>query len=192
MDKKIRIRQNKREGKFTIDYARVQDRKAVRLDILKQINKSHELFIMINTAIDMYQSSQGAGPGLNLAMDEGYQEAEAFLRDSGYAYCLKKTKKEFGRTILGFSTGKTELRPVALLAVALGKSQLSRGFFNTLGCSHDLMIGIDPAKPARTLLDEFEGGKFDSTDPEGYFAFTMIDSQWLGYFYTDLDPSSLE
>ena len=192
MDRRIRIKLNKRDGKFTIDYARVHDRNAVRFDLLRQINVSHELFIMVNTAIDMCQSIPGSARRLNLATDQGYQEAETFLKESGFEYCLKKSTKEFARNIMGFSTGKTELRPVTLMAVALGKGQLRQDFFDTLGCSHDLMIVIDPAKPARTLLDEFEGGEFDSIDQVDDFAFTMVDSQWLGHFYTDFDPIGLE
>lgn len=192
MDKRIRVKLNKRDGKFTIDYAKVHDRNTVRFDLLKQINVSHELFIMVNTAIDMGQSIPRSAHLLNLATDHGYQEAEAFLKGSGYDYCLKKTKKEFSKSLMGFSTGRTELRSVALMAVAVGKAQFRQDFFDTLGCSHDLMIGIDPAKPTRTLIEEFEGGKFDSIDQSGNFAFTMIDSQWLGYFYTDFDPAGLD
>ncbi|MFH2113188.1 MAG: hypothetical protein ABIJ86_01610 [Spirochaetota bacterium] len=192
MDKKIRIRLNKKEGKFTIDYAKVRDRNTVRFELLRQINVSHELYVMVNTAIDMSQSIPRSAHLLNLTTDQGYQEAEAFLKGSGYDYCLKKTKKEFSKSLMGFSTGRTELRPVALMAVALGKGQLRQDFFDTLGCSHDLLIGIDPVRPPGTLLDEFENGKFDSIDQSGNFAFTMFDSQWLGYFYTDFDPSGLE
>ena len=192
MDKRIRIKLNKRDGKFTIDYAKVQDRNAARFELLRQVNRSHELFILINTAIDMCQSIPRSARCLNLATDQGYKEAEDFLKGSGCEYCLKKTKKEFGKTLMGFSTGRTELRTVALMAVAVGKAQLSQEFFSTLGCSHDLMIGIDPVRPTATLLEEFESGKFDSIDQDGYFACTMIDSQWLGYFYTDFDPSGLE
>jgi len=192
MHEKLRVKYNKREGKYTIDYTRVPDRRSARLDLLLGLNKSHELFIMVNTAIDMGQSIPRSAHCLNLATDQGYQEAEAFLKGSGYDYCLKKTRKEFGKSLMGFSTGKTELRTVALMAVALGKGQLGKDFFDTLGCSHDLMIGISPAKPASTLLEEFESGKFDSTEQSGNFAFTMIDSQWLGYFYTDFDPAGLE
>jgi hypothetical protein len=191
MDKKIRIKLNKRENKFTIDYSKTQDKNTVRFDVLKQLNASYELFIMVNTAIDMGQSIPRGGQHLNLATDQGYQEAEAFLKGSGYDYCLKQTKKEFNKSLMGFSTGRTELRTIALMAVALGKGQLRQDFFDTLGCSHDLMIGIGPAKPVRTLLEEFECGKFDSIEQDGNFAYTMIDSQWLGYFYTDFDPSSL-
>lgn len=75
------------------------------------------------------------------------------------------------------------------MAVAIGKGRLREDFFNTLGCSHDLMIGIDPLKPAGDLLEEFENGKFDSIEQNGRFAYAMIDSQWLGYFYTDFDPA---
>jgi hypothetical protein len=192
MDKKIRIKLNKREGKFTIDYAKVHDRNTVRFDLLTQINASHELFIMVNTAIDMGQSIPRSDNLLNLATDHGYQDAETFLKGSGYEYCLRKTKKEFSKNLMGFSTGKTELRPVVLMAVALGKGQLRQDFFSTLGCSHDLLIGIDPARPAGTLLEEFESGKFDSIDQDGNFAFTMVDSQWLAYFYTDFDPTGLQ
>jgi hypothetical protein len=152
MDKKIRIKPNKRDGKFTIDYAKVHDRNSVRFDLLRQINRSHELFIMVNTAIDMGQSIPRSANRLNLVTDQGYREAEDFLNGSGYAFCLKKTRKEFSKSLMGFSTGKTELRPVVLMAVVLGKGQISQAFFDTLGRSHDLMIGIDPAKPAATLL----------------------------------------
>jgi hypothetical protein len=191
MDKRIRIKLNKRESKFTIDYSKVHDKNTARFDVLKQLNACHELFIMVNTAIDMGQSIPRGGQRLNLATDQGYQEAESFLEGSGYDYCLKKTKKEFSKSLMGFSTGKTELRTIALLAVALGKGQLRQDFFDTLGCSHDLMIGISPTKPASTLLEEFECGKFDSTEQSGNFAYTLIDSQWLGYFYTDFDPAGL-
>jgi hypothetical protein len=170
----------------------VQHKDTVRYELLKQINGSHELFIMINTSIDMYQSSPEGGRILNLAAEKGYQEAEAFLKGSGYTYCLKKTQKEFSKTLMGFSTGRTELRSVALMAVAIGKGQLRQDFFNTLGCSHDLMIGIGLAKPSVVLLEELECGKFDSIDQSDGFSFTLIDSQWLGYIYTDFDPAGLE
>jgi hypothetical protein len=192
MDKRIRIRTNKRDGKFTIDYAKVHDRNAVRFDLLRQMNGSHKLFFMVNTAIDMCQSIPRSARLLNLTTDQGYQEAEIFLKGSGYEYCLKRTRKEFGKNFMGFSTGKTELRTVALMAVAVGKGQLRQDFFDTLGCSHDLLIGIDPVRPATTLLQEFESGRFDSIDQDGNFAYIMIDSQWLGYFYTDWDPAGLE
>ena len=192
MDKKIRIKHNKRDGKFTIDYARVHDRNTARFDLLRQINLSHELFIMVNTAIDMSQSMPRSANRLNLVTDQGYKEAEDFLKGSGYEYRLKKNQKEFGKSLMGFSTGKTELRTVALMAVSLGKGQLRPDFFEILGCSHDLLIGIDPVRPAGTLLEEFESGRFDSIDQDGNFAYTMIDSQWLGYFYTDLNPTSLQ
>jgi hypothetical protein len=192
MDKKIRIKANKRNGRFTIDYAKVRDRNAVRFDVLKQINATHDVLIMVNTAIDMGQSIARSANLLNLTTDEGYRKAEVFLEESGYEYCLKKTKKEFGKTLMGFSTGRTELRTVALMAVVVGKDQLSQDFFDTLGRSHDLMIGIDPSRPAATLLEDFESGKFDSIDQDGNFAYTMIDSQWLGYFYTDWNPAGLE
>lgn len=42
------------------------------------------------------------------------------MKGSGYAYCLKKTRKEFGKTLMGFFIGRAELRPVTLLAVVLG------------------------------------------------------------------------
>lgn len=192
MDKKIRVKLNKRENKFTIDYSKVHDRNTARFDLLKQINGSHELFIMVNTAIDMSQSMPRSANRLNLVTDHGYKAAEDFLKGSGYEYCLKKTQKEFGKSLMGFSTGKTELRTVAFMAVALGKGQLRQDFFETLGCSHDLLIGIDPVRSAGTLLEEFESGKFDSIDQDGNFAYTMIDSQWLGYFYTNLEPAGLE
>lgn len=192
MDKKIHIKQNKRDGKYTMDYSKVQHRNTVRFDLLRQVNESHELFIMVNTAIDMSQSVPRSTHLLNLTTDKDYQEAEAFLKDSGYDYCLKKIKKEFNKSLLGFSTGRTELRPVALMAVALGKGTLRQDFFDTMCCSHDLLIGIDPARPAGILLQEFESGGFDSIDQSDNFAFTMVDSQWLAYFYTDFDASSLE
>jgi len=192
LDKKIRIKFNRRVGKFTIDYSKVHSTNTVRFDLLKQINDSHDVFIMVNTAIDMCQTIKKTDRHLNLATDQGYQMAEAFLQGSGYDYRLKKAKKDFSKSIMGFSTGKTESRTVALMAVAVGKGQLSQDFFDTLGCSHDLMIGIDPKKPAGSLLDDFERGLFDSIEQEGNFAFTMIDSQWLGYFYTDFDPAGLE
>jgi hypothetical protein len=192
MDKHIHIKRNKRDGKFTIDYARAKNRNTVRFDLLRQINASHDLFIMVNTAIDMSQSMPRSANLLNLTTDQGYREAEVFLQESGYDYCLRKTKKEFGKNFMGFSTGRTELRTVALMAVAVGRGQLTQEFFDTLGRSHDLLIGIDPIRPATILLEEFESGRFDSIDQDGNFAFTMIDSQWLGYFYTDLDPAGLE
>jgi hypothetical protein len=164
---------------------------AARFDLLERLNASHELFLMVNTAIDMCQSIKKNVHRLNLATDSGYQEAEAFLRGSGYGYRLKQTKKEFRKSLMGFSTGKTESRTVALMAVALGKGSLRQDFFDTLGRSHDLMIGIDPVKPAATLLEEFESGLFDSIEQNGNFAYTMIDSQWIGYFYTDFDPAGL-
>jgi hypothetical protein len=192
LDKKIRVKYNKHTGKFTIDYSKARSIHAARFELLKRINASHDLFIMVNTAIDMCQSIKKNAHRLNLATDQGYKEAEAFLRGSGHDYRLKQTKKEFRKSLMGFSTGKTESRTVALMAVALGKGRLSQDFFDTLGCSHDLMLGIDPARPAATLLDEFESGLFDSIEQNGNFAFTMIDSQWLGYFYTDFDPAGLE
>jgi hypothetical protein len=191
LDKKIRVRFNKHTGKFTIDYSKARSMHAARFDLLERLNASHELFLMVNTAIDMCQSIKKSVHRLNLATDSGYQEAEAFLRGSGYGYRLKQTKKEFRKSLMGFSTGKTESRTVALMAVALGKGSLRQDFFDTLGCSHDLMIGIDPVKPAATLLEEFESGLFDSIEQNGNFAYTMIDSQWLGYFYTDFDPAGL-
>lgn len=192
MDKNIRVKFNKRAGKFTIDYSKARGRNAVRFDLLQRINASYGLFIMVNTAIDLCQSFPKSFTRLNLATEQGYKEAEAFLQGSGYAYCLKAAKKEFNRSLMGLSTGKTEMRAVALMAVALGKGQLKEDFFETLGCSHDLMIGIGPAKPADALLEEFKSGVFDSIEQDGGFAYTMIDSQWLGYFYTDFDPAGLE
>ncbi|MDX9957566.1 MAG: hypothetical protein RBT68_03905 [Spirochaetia bacterium] len=192
MDKHIRIKRNKRDGKFTIDYARARNRNAARFDLLRQMNLSHDLFIIVNTAIDMGQSMPRSAKLLNLTTDQGYQEAEGYLKGSGYEYCLKKTQKEFGKSLMGFSTGRTELRTVALMAVAVGKGQLSQEFFDTLGRSHDLLIGIDPIRPVATLLEDFEAGRFDSIDQDGNFAHTMVDSQWLGYFYTDWEPAGLE
>ncbi len=78
---------------------------------------------------------------------------------------------------MGFSTGKSESRTVALMAVTRGSGRLSQDFFDNLGCSHDLMIGIDPARPAKTLLEEFESGAFDSIEQNDNFAYSMIDSQ---------------
>jgi len=192
VDKKIRVKFNKRAGKFTIDYSKVRGRNEARFDLLKRINESYDLFIMVNTAIDLCQSFPKSFTRLNLATEQGYKEAEAFLQGSGYAYSLKATKKEFNRSLIGLSTGKTALRTVALMAVALGKGQLRQDFFDTLGCSHDLMIGIGPRKSADALLEEFKGGVFDSIEQNGGFAHTMIDSQWLGYFYTDFDPACID
>ncbi|HAE20909.1 MAG TPA: hypothetical protein DCG47_01100 [Spirochaetaceae bacterium] len=189
---KIRVKLNKRAGKFTIDYSKAASADAVRFELLKRINGSHELFLMVNTAIDLCQKFPKSAHRLNLATEQGYKEAEAFLQASGYAYRLKATKKEFNRSLMGLSTGKTALCAVALMAVALGKGQLRQDFFDTLGCSHDLMIGIDPRRPSGTLLEEFESGIFDSIERNENFAYTMIDSPWLGHFYTDFDLAGLE
>mgnify|MGYP004702930693 CR=1 FL=1 len=72
MDRKIRRQRNKREGKFTVDYSRVGYWKAIRFGLLGQLNASHELFLMVNAAIDMYQSRPVGGQGRNLATDQGY------------------------------------------------------------------------------------------------------------------------
>ena len=192
MDRKVRIRHSKREGKYTIDYSRVADRGRVRLDILTQINKSHELLLMINTGIDMYQSIVNSGRYPSLDEEKHFASVQAFLLDSGLKFRLIKGKKEFTKSLMGFPTGKTELRQISLLALALGKGQLSKELFETVGCSHDLMIGLEPSRPADALLDDFEAGKFDAINQVNDLAYTMIDSQWLGYFYTDFDPAGLE
>ena len=40
MDKKIHIKQNKRDGKYTMDYSKVQHRNTVRFDLLRQIGRA--------------------------------------------------------------------------------------------------------------------------------------------------------
>lgn len=62
MDKKIRVKFNKHNGKFTIDYSKSRDANSVRFDLLKRINASHDIFVMVNTAIDMCQSIKKKPP----------------------------------------------------------------------------------------------------------------------------------
>jgi len=192
LNKKVKIKLNKEHNKITVDYSKATDQESVKFDMLVQINQTYELLFMINTELDMSRNNVKHYRGANLLVSSEYQDVRKYLDSVGIEYKLQRKNREVTRLILGIATGKKELVEDVLLAVALKKGDLTREFYDLLCCSHDIMLGIDPKKELSVLLGEYENCMFSSTDETKDFNYTLIDSQWMQFFFTNLERSLFE
>lgn len=189
VDKKLKIKLNKQLGKNTVDYSRIADKDAVKYEIFSKINQEFECLLMINSALDMSKSAIAEYRGPNLLEEDAYQAMHSFLEDSGCAFSLRHRSREVQKSVLGFVTGKKEIVKDVLLGVALTKGSLTKTMFDQLCCSHDIMLSVDPKEPLEKLLRDFESGVFNSADETSAFAYTLVDSQWMKFFFTNVDRS---
>lgn len=187
MDKKLKIKLNKQLQKYTVDYSRVVEKDKVKFDILSKVNQQYECLFMINTALDMSQNAINDYRGLNLLVEEDYNTLMNFLNSSQCTFSLRRRSREVIKSILGFNTGKKEIVKDVLLAVGLKRGDLDQKMFDRLCCSHDFMLAIDPKEDLDKLVQDFEKGEFNSADETNSFNYTLVDSQWMKFFFSSLD-----
>lgn len=192
LDRKLKIKLNKKQKKITVDYSKIIEKDLLKFAILSKISETYDMLFMINTALDMSKNSVDDYRGINVTNETDYQSLVDYLKQSGLSHSVRKRPREVNRTILGVTTGTKDIIRDVLIAVVLKKGQLDQERFDLLCQSHDFMLGIDPKKDMTSLLHDFESSEFSGVDDTEVFNYVLVDSQWMKFFYTNLDQSFFE
>lgn len=189
VDKKLKIKLNKQLQKYTVDYSRVLEKDKLKFEIFSKVNQQYECLLMINSALDMSKNGIDDYRGLNLLVEQDYNELMEFLTSTGCAFSLRRRSREVQKSVLGFTTGKKEIVKDVLLAVGLKRGELDQKMFDKLCLSHDFMLAVDPKEDLDKLVQDFEKGEFSSADETKSFNYTVVDSQWMKFFFSNIDTS---
>lgn len=185
MDKKLKIKHRKKENKYIVDYGKVMDKEAIRYELLTMLNHDKNMMVFVDTSMNKIQESLAQGHYFDLCQEGSLHIVSNYLEESGLEYKLRIRKRTENRVIMGFSTGKKELVEDVLIAINVPRGTLTRELFDYTMCTHDFIIGISPTEPTAAIMRSFSNNEFDRLDETQGFEQILVDSHWMGYFYTD-------
>lgn len=187
MDSKLKIKYRKNEKKYIIDYSKVKDRGDTRFELFQMMNSQEDIMVLLDTSLNKADPKQITTCYYDLKEDSSFKVVQNYLEESSYDYKLRRVKRHVPRTILGFSSGKTDIVEDILIAVHIPAGEITREFFDYLLCTHDIMIGIKPITPIASILRDFSSADFQRINEIEGFEYTLVDSHWMAYCYTDFE-----
>ena len=187
MDKKVKIKYRKKENKYIVDYSRVKDIKAERFSILEQINKEHDLFIVLDTEILGTIDPEMKRENMPLSSREGQNSILGLFVNKDIPNSMRHKYVDQQKKMFGVPMGKTERIEEVNLAFYFGKQALDYDVFDQLLCIYDYMVGIESLQPIEELLEKFSQGELTRIQDTEAFKYELIDSLYMRHFYTDYE-----
>jgi hypothetical protein len=187
MDKKVKFKYRKKEGKYIVEYSRVKDIKAERFAILKQINESHDMFVVLDTELLGTVNPEIEREKLPLATREGQNSIMGLFVNKDIPNSMRHKYVDRQKKMFGVPMGKTEREEEVNLAFYFDKGRLDYDIFEQLLCVYDYMIGIESLEPIEELLDKFSLGEFSRIQDTKAFKYELVDSLYMRHFYTNYD-----
>lgn len=187
MDSKLKIKYRKDEKKYVLDYSKVVNIEDTRFEVYENLNQKEAIMVLIDTSLNIADPKKIQKCYYNLKDEGSYTIINNYLEESEFEYRIKRVRRNVPRTILGFTTSKSDLVEDVLVATFIPIGKLTREFFDYLLCTHDVMVGIKPIKPISSVLRDFSSGQFQRIDEIDSFDKTLVDSHWMSYCYTDFE-----
>jgi len=190
MDSKLKIKYRKNDKKYVVDYSKVKDREQTRFELFEEMNNSEDLMILLDTSLNKVDPKRSKTHFYNLKEESSFEIIKHYLEESEFDYKIRNVKNNVPRTILGFTSGKSDIVEDILVAIHVPVGMLTREFFDYLLCTHDIMVGIKPNTPIATILRSFSSAEFQRINEIEGFEYTLVDSHWMAYCYTDFEFSN--
>lgn len=187
MDSKLKIKYRKNEKKYIVDYSKVKNREETRYELYQEINSKEALMILIDTSLNKADPKQIQTCFYDLKDEASYKVISQYLEESEFEFEIRKVKRSVPRTILGFSSGKSDKVEDVLIAIFVPINKLTREFFEYLLCTHDIMAGIKPNTPIASIFKDFASAQFQRINEIEGFDYTLVDSHLMSYCYTDFE-----
>ncbi|MBN2436822.1 MAG: hypothetical protein JXK07_16290 [Spirochaetes bacterium] len=187
MSKKLKFIYRKKEDKYIVDYSRVNDIKTERFSILKQINQSHDMFIVLDTELLGVVNPQMNRDNLPLATNEGQQNILNLFLNKNIPHSIRKKYVDYQKKVFGLPVGKSEHNEEVNLAFYFKTGSIGEEIYKQLLCVYDYMIGIESLCDIEVVLDKFRNGEFSYIQDTKSFKYDLVDSLFMRHFYTNYD-----
>ncbi len=165
---KYKFVRDKKNGETRIDYYKVNDKNAFRLDTLKKLLTLEPLILSIDT--NLVQSSEK-----HKDIAQGY---EIRLKESNLRYEVIPIPNTKEKKVLGIPMKTSEERAFNIL-ISMQAQDITKDFFDQYLLNSDVLIGIGPKKSFEEICKDLQMGYMTTFFDRDYFEFTLYDSSFI-------------
>jgi len=186
---KLKTKFRKNEGKYVIDYSRIQDKKNIRFKMLSKLNEDKKLVVFIDSSLGKIEAKASEEQLYYLSDEESREKIAAYLSEKQLSHWFRTRKRQERKKIFGFQSGDPVNIEDLLLVVVIEEKGLSQELFNMIMCTYDYSLGINPREDLDQVISDYFDQQSYRIDQSQVFESSLVESHFLMYFYSDIDIS---